>query len=141
MGGAWFSRLVNIQSLLGRISINLAFIKQIFSILSLDKKYCRAFDLFQLPGHVNSEHEITVQEAKNITLIELKTTQKYLPNNPKGFFYGATQNEFDIVGILGRQYKFCFVSLHSDSKSYSLKTLEELNELIINKRTQFQINL
>lgn len=115
--------------------------KQIFKILNLDKKYSRAFDLFQLPGHVNSEQEITVGDANNITLIELKTTEKYLPNNPKGFFFGATQNEFDIASHLGNQYKFCFVSLHVDSQTFSLQTLKELNELIVNKRTQFQINL
>jgi hypothetical protein len=115
--------------------------KQIFDILKLNKKYARAFDLFQLPGHVNTENEITVEDSKNITLIELKTTQKYLPNNPKGFFFGATQNEFDLAEQLGNQYMFCFVSLHQDSKSYSLETLQELNARIVNKRTQFQINL
>jgi hypothetical protein len=115
--------------------------KKILEVLKLDKKYYRAFDLFKLPGHLNSEQEITVEDAKNITLIELKTTEKYLPNNPKGFFFGATQNEFDIAEKLQEQYQFCFVSLHPNSCNFSLLSLNDLDKHISNKRTQFQINL
>ncbi len=115
--------------------------KKIFEILELDKKYSRAFDLFRLPGHTNSEQVIEIKDAKNIVLIELKTTEKYLPNNPQRFFFGVTQNEFDIAEKLGDQYKFCFVSLHANSQNYSLLSLKELEALIVNKRTQFQINL
>lgn len=115
--------------------------KKILEVLNLDKKYYRAFDLFKLPGHLNGEQEIVVKDAKNITLIELKTTEKYLPNNPKGFFFGVTQNEFDIAEKLEEQYRFCFVSLHPDSNNFSLLSLGDLNKHITNKRTQFQINL
>ncbi len=115
--------------------------KQIFEVLHLDKKYSKAFDLFKLSGHTNSEQMIEIKNAKNIVLIELKTTEKYLPNNPKGFFFGATQNEFDIAEKLGDQYKFCFVSLHLNSQNYSLLSLKELDAIMVNKRTQFQINL
>jgi|AntRauTorcE11897_2_1112592.scaffolds.fasta_scaffold108286_1 hypothetical protein len=115
--------------------------KQIIEAIGLDKKYGRTFDLFMLPGHANDEQEITVKDSENIILIELKTTQKYLPENPKGFFFGATQNEFDVAEMFGEKYQFCFVSLHPDSLSYSLVTSSELNSLIKNKRTQYQINL
>ena len=115
--------------------------KKILEVLGIDKKYARAFDVFMLPGHTNNEHEILVSDAKNITLVELKTTMKFLPNNPKGFFFGATQSEFDLAEKLGNQYKFCFVSMHPDSTGYTLLTLAELSGHIINKRTQFQINL
>ncbi len=115
--------------------------KQIVTALGLDKKYSRTFDLFMLPGHTNEDQEITVEEAREIILIELKTTQKYLPNNPKGFFFGATENEFDVAEMLGDRYKFCFVSLHKDSLGHCLLSVVELERLIVNKRTQFQINL
>lgn len=115
--------------------------KQIVEVLGLDKKYSRTFDLFMLPGYTNSEEEITIDNAGDITLIELKTTQKFLPNNPKGFFFGATQNEFDVAEQFGDRYKFCFVSLHPDSLGFALVTSQELNKKIVNKRTQFQINL
>jgi hypothetical protein len=115
--------------------------KRIMEILQLDKKYSRAFDLFMLPGHVNTESSVVFDDLSNITLIELKTTMKYLPNNPKGFFFGATQNEFDLATLLGNKYKFCFVSLHENSLSFSLLSLSELEERIITKRLQHQINL
>lgn len=113
----------------------------IIDALGLDKRYIRTFDLFMLPSGTNTEAEITLDDASDVTLIELKTTQKYLPDNPRGFFFGATQNEFDVAEQLGDRYKFCFVSLHSDSLGYELLTLSELISLIKNKRTQYQINL
>ncbi len=115
--------------------------KKIFEILKLDKKYARAFDLFKLDGHTNNETHIEINDPKGLVLIELKTTEKFLPNIPKGFFFGATQNEFEIATILGDQYKFCFVSLHPNSQAFCTLSLEELDKLIVNKRTQFQINL
>jgi hypothetical protein len=115
--------------------------KQIMEALGLDKKYSRTFDLFIIPGRTNNEQEVTLTDAKKIILIELKTTQKYLPNNPKGFFFGATQNEFDLAKMLGNQYNFCFVSLHPDSLGYSLCTLPELEKRISIKRVQYNINL
>lgn len=114
--------------------------KKIIEVLNLNKRYNRTFDLFMISGHVNNEQEITITEDKNITLIELKTTKKFLPNNPRGFFFGATKNEFDVAKELGNRYKFCFVSLHPDSLGYKLLTFPELNLFIKNKRTQYQIN-
>jgi len=114
--------------------------KKILEVMGIDKKYSRAFDLFILPGHRNTETEISVDDAKQITLVELKTTMKFLPNNPKGFFFGATQSEFDLATKLGDQYKFCFISLHPESRSHTLLTLKEMESLIVNKRVQYQIN-
>lgn len=66
-------------------------------LLQLPRKYSRAFDLFKVPGSINSENEIVVSNVSEIQLIELKTTKKHLPNNPRGFFFGATENEFNIA--------------------------------------------
>jgi hypothetical protein len=74
-------------------------------------------------------------------LVELKTTKKYLPNNPRGFFFGATENEFNFGEILGDKFRFCFVSLHEKGSSFALLTIEELDLIIRNKRIQYQINL
>ena len=74
-------------------------------------------------------------------LVELKTTRKYLPESPKGFFFGATENEFKLAAELGDRYHFCFVCLHPDSLGYSLLGLSELEPMIRTKRTQYQINL
>ena len=71
--------------------------KRIMELLQLPRKYSRAFDLFKVPGSINSENEIVVSNVSEIQLIELKTTKKHLPNNPRGFFFGATENEFNIA--------------------------------------------
>lgn len=78
---------------------------------------------------------------EDIILVELKTTKKYLPENPKGFFFGATENEFNFGKILGPRFRFCFVSLNEKGSSYAFLTLEELEERIKNRRIQYQINL
>lgn len=115
--------------------------KEIMELLSIDKKHKKAFDLVLIPGHTNLESVIELKQTDDITLVELKTTKKKLPNNPTGFFFGATQSEFDLATKLGDKYKFCFVSLHPESLSYKLMTLEELNKIIRTKRIQYQINL
>jgi hypothetical protein len=115
--------------------------KIIMELLGIDKKFSRAFDLILIPGHTNLDQVIKLKRLEDIVLIELKTTKKKLVNLPTGFFFGATESEFNLAKQLGQQYKFCFVSLHNESKNYVLLTLEELNKVIKNKRIQYQINL
>jgi len=113
--------------------------KEILQKLNLPPTFTRAFDLVKVKSKINQElAEYSIHE---IQLIELKTTKKHLPNLPKGFFFGATQNEFDIAQRLGDKYMFCFVSLHEGSKDYALLTLMELEKIIKTKRIQYQINL
>ncbi|MEQ6357328.1 hypothetical protein ABNX05_22190 [Lysinibacillus sp. M3] len=60
---------------------------------------------------LNSNTEALVRKEKDLNsliLIELKITKKYLPDNPKGFFFVATKNEFYLAKLLGDRYKFCF---------------------------------
>lgn len=67
--------------------------------------------------------------------------KKKLVNNPRGFFFGATENEFNLAKKFEAKFRFCFVSLHPESRSYKLLTLSELNSIIKTKRVQYQINL
>jgi len=115
--------------------------KAVVDILNLDKRYRRSFDLLIIEGHTNKGHPIHINNKRKITLLEIKSTKKRLPNNPYGFFFGATQNEFDLAQQLGDQYKFCFVCLHPETKSYVIRTLSDLEKIIQNKRVQYQINL
>jgi len=101
----------------------------------------RAFDLIQVSGHPNNEEKLLIDSKDNITLIEIKSTKKRLENNPYGFFFGATENELYISERLGENYKFCFVCLHPETKGYVLLTVKELNDIIKNKRIQYQINI
>jgi len=115
--------------------------KKILEHFGLSSKYIRAFDLIQVEGHSNKEEHFSIKPEDKITLIEIKSTKKRLENNPYGFFFGATENEFSIAGKLGENYKFCFVCLHPETKSYATLTTDELENVIQNKRIQYQINL
>ena len=110
-------------------------------MLGIDRRFSRAFDLVLIPGFTNLNEVIRLNKTEEITLIELKTTKKKLENLPTGFFFGATESEFTLAKQLGDNYKFCFVSIHEETKKYVLLTLDELNKIIKTKRIQFQINL
>ena len=117
--------------------------KEILSLLKLDNKYLQSFDLIYIPQLEKVKyHDKTIEgQLDDIILVELKTTKKYLPENPKGFFFGVTENELNFAKELGNKFRFCFVSLHADSLSFVLLTSEELEAMIRYKRIQFQINL
>ena len=108
--------------------------KRLLEVFKIDPKYARAFDLLLIPGHTNLEEVIELETLESVTFVELKTTKKKLPNLPKGFFFGATQSEFDVAEILGDRYLFCFVSLHPETMKYVLISLRELNKIIRTKR-------
>ena len=113
--------------------------KEILNRFGLPTTFSRAFDLVLLPSA--SDGDIASVPVEQLVLVELKTTKKKLVNNPDGFFFGATENEFNLADKLGKQYRFCFVSLHPESKSYAMLTSEELQSRIKTKRLQYQINL
>lgn len=117
--------------------------KLILELLGLPKTFARAFDMIYIPRFAgqNVTQEIIETHIDEITLVELKTTRKLLPGNPKGFFFGATQNEFDFGERLGDKYRFCFVCLHPDSPSYAMLSVPELEAIMRTKRIQYQINL
>jgi hypothetical protein len=113
--------------------------KSLLELLEIPNSYRRSFDLIMLPNHNTSLTQIKFKD--DVVLVELKTTKKKLINNPKGFFFGATENEFKLARIFGNKYLFCFVCLHPEARSFSYLTLSELENIIKTKRTQFQINL
>lgn len=115
----------------------------ILELLDMPKTYARAFDMIYIPRYADQVVTQEILEARidEILLVELKTTKKFLPDNPKGFFFGATQNEFDFGERLGDKYRFCFVCLHPDSPSYAMLSVPELEAIMRTKRIQYQINL
>ncbi|CAN5592278.1 hypothetical protein BH10ACI3_BH10ACI3_04870 [soil metagenome] len=117
--------------------------KLILEFLGLPKTFARAFDMIYIPRFAGTvvTQEVIETHIDEITLVELKTTKKFLPNNPKGFFFGATQNEFDFGERLGDKYRFCFVCLHPDSRSHAMLSVPELELIMRTKRIQYQINL
>lgn len=132
-----------IENYTGFFKIDLATKKELLDLLEISHKFLQSFDLIYIPNMVdkiiNADYLQTYLE--DIILVELKTTKKYLPDNPKGFFFGATENEFNFGELLGEKFRFCFVCLNEKSLSISLQTIPELEKRIRNKRIQFQINL
>ena len=111
--------------------------------VDLPYNYLQSFDMVYIPRMtgIDFKEEYIETHLDELLFVELKTTKKYLPNNPKGFFFGATENEFNFGKLLGHKFRFCFVCLNENSPSYALLTVEELEKIIRNKRIQFQINL
>jgi len=132
-----------IENHTGFFKIDLATKKELLDLLKIEHRFLQAFDLIYLPDMVGKEVNSSFLQTflEDIILVELKTTKKYLPENPKGFFFGATENEFNFGKILGDRFRFCFVSMNEKGSSFALQTIEELELRIKNKRIQFQINL
>lgn len=120
---------------------NLASRRHILSQLGMRPSLSRAFDLVYVDEDVNEDGGLLVAEIDRVTLVELKTTRKGLPELPRGFFFGATKNEFDLAEALGERFRFCFVCLHPETPGHVLLSLSELESCIQTKRTQYQINL
>lgn len=117
--------------------------KELLDRVNIPHNYLQSFDMVYIPklkGIVFQENFIETH-LDEILFVELKTTKKYLPENPKGFFFGATENEFNFGRLLGERFRFCFVCLNEKSPSYALLTIPELESIIRNKRIQYQINL
>ncbi|MFP5040219.1 hypothetical protein [Parasediminibacterium sp. JCM 36343] len=132
-----------IENYTGFFKIDLATKKELLDLLQIKHSFLQAFDLIYIPemvGKIINTHFLQTY-LEDIILVELKTTKKYLPENPKGFFFGATENEFNFGAILGSKFRFCFVSLNEKGSSFALLTIQELEQRIRNKRIQFQINL
>lgn len=132
-----------IENYTGFFKIDLTTKKELLDLLKIEHRFLQAFDLIYVPEMVGKIADAGFIQTylEDIILVELKTTKKYLPENPKGFFFGATENEFNFGKILGSRFRFCFVSLNEKGSSYAFLTLEELEERIKNRRIQYQINL
>jgi hypothetical protein len=115
--------------------------RKLLEILGLKKEFWKTFDLVRVSGANRNDKILEIPEPKFVTLIELKTTKKCLPDNPYGFFFGATENEFNLAEALGKQFNFAFVCLHPESPSVKFLTLADLQLLVQTKRIQFQINI
>jgi hypothetical protein len=132
-----------IENYTGFFKIDLSTKKELLDLLKIEHRFLQAFDLIYIPDMVGKEvnSDFLQTYLEDIILVELKTTKKYLPENPKGFFFGATENEFNFGKILGNRFRFCFVSINDKGSSFALQTIEELEARIRNKRIQYQINL
>jgi len=88
--------------------------KDLLDKVNVSHKYLQSFDMVYIPKLSGTKVEKSYIETHldEILFVELKTTKKYLPENPKGFFFGATENEFNFGKLLGNRFRFCFVCLN-----------------------------
>ena len=81
----------------------------------------------------------------SLTLVEMKTTRAPIKNAAlNSFFFGATDNEFQMAKALKNKYVFAFVVIN-DTNDYGrpffvLLTLEQLQARTRTSRIQYQIN-
>ena len=80
-----------IENYTGFFKIDLATKKELLDLLKIEHRFLQAFDLIYVPEMVGKVVDTGFIQIylDDIILIELKTTKKYLPENPKGFFFGA----------------------------------------------------
>lgn len=132
-----------IEEQTGFFKIDKAMKKELLDRVNIPHNFLQSFDMVYIPKlkGIQFEKDYIETHLDEILFVELKTTKKYLPNNPKGFFFGATENEFNFGKILGVRFRFCFVCLNEKSPSYVLLTIEEIEKMTRNRRIQYQINL
>lgn len=117
--------------------------RELLDKVNIPHSYLQSFDMVYIPKMkgVVFEAEFIETHLDELIFVELKTTKKYLPENPKGFFFGATEKEFNFGKLIGERFRFCLVCLNEKSPSYVMLTLEELDKIVKIKRIQYQINL
>ncbi len=107
----------------------------------------QSFDAIMLPQATEPIDESTLpRHLEQIVLVEMKTTKKPIKDaGLAGFFFGATQREYDLAAKLGDKFRFAFVVLNSANtygKPFAvLLTLPELEHRTRAKRIQYQVNL
>ena len=111
--------------------------------MNISHSYLRSFDMVFIPRMkgVEFKEEYIETHLDELIFVELKTTKKYLPESPKGFFFGATEKEFNFGKLVGDKFKFCLVCLNPESPSHTMLTIDELDKIVKIKRIQYQINL
>jgi hypothetical protein len=107
----------------------------------------QSFDAIMLPQATELIDQTTLPRyLEQIVLVEMKTTKKPIKDAAlAGFFFGATQREYDLAAKLGDKFRFAFVVLNSANaygKPFAvLLTLSELEHRTRAKRIQYQVNL
>jgi len=109
---------------------------QVMELFNIDRKHSLSFNMVRIRGLKRNQLEINTKKS-DITLIKLRTSARYLPENPRGFTFGLG-DEFKLAKKL-KNFEFCFVSLHPRSRSAVFVKLDELNRLIKNKRVQVSL--
>lgn len=111
--------------------------KMLLQKLRLPKKYSRSFDVITLK--TSSVSKIT--RPNQVKLYEVKVTKKHLQKFPKGFFFGMTKNEDNLLRKHEGLFALCLVSINDVKNRHVILTHSMLRKMKQNRRVQYQINL
>ena len=110
------------------------------SWLNISDHFRSAFDALLL----KVEGFKQIQSPSDFTMVEIKVTRKFLPNlanDPRGFFFGITENEEMLLKVFGQNASLCLVSVNPESEGYFLADWDTFQGLSMNKRIQYQISV
>ena len=106
----------------------------------------QTFDAIMVPTETPLIHVDNVdQYIGDIRLVEMKSTRKPIKNDSlSGFFFGATQREYNMAKELGNRYMFGFIVLNNTNVFNApfavLLTLDQVEQRTHSKRVQYQVN-
>jgi hypothetical protein len=107
----------------------------------------RAFDavMTESPSESVTSSNLDVL-LPSLVIVEMKTTQKPITDERlNGFFFGATDREFQLAASIPGRHRWAFVVLNSANRFgrpfFVLLTHQQLEARIRVKRIQFQVNL
>ena len=91
-----------IENYTGFFKIDFATKKELVDLLKIEHRFLQAFNLIYVPEMVGKEVNTNFLQTylEDIILVELKTTKKYLPENPKGFFLEQLKMNLILVKYL-----------------------------------------
>jgi hypothetical protein len=128
-------------------ALDLATKKRILELLMVSGAFkAQTFDAVMTSAPVP---QLTIDNIDNhidaLTLVEMKTTRAPIKNAAlNSFFFGATDNEFQMAKALKSKYVFAFVVINENNDYgkpfFVLLTLEQLQARTRTSRIQYQIN-
>ena len=126
---------------------NLATKRRILELIGKTESFgIQTFDAVMTPEPVGPiVPESVVGLFPDLRLIEMKTTRKAIQNDSlHGFFFGATEREFEMARRLGDHYLFAFIVLNS-ANEYGRPVrrhahARQVERRTQNRRIQYQVN-
>ena len=106
----------------------------------------QTFDAVMSSSPIEAITESNIEHLlPSLTLVEMKTTRKPIKDESlNGFFFGATEREYDMARALGNRYAFAFIVLNSNNvhgRPFAvLLTLDQVKERTRQERIQYQVN-
>ena len=127
-------------------SLDLATKRAVIQQLPVGAFGIQTFDAVMTPSPVEPiTTENLHRHIDRMLLLEMKTTKKPIKNAAlNGFFFGATEREYEMARVLGDRYRWAFVVLN-DRNDYGrpffvLLSLDDVTRRTRAKRVQFQVN-